>query len=125
MSESNKELINSVTKLFAQRYETLDSLVQELNTRMGKPMPNEATISTFMIIANELGNFYRFVELELKLIAELQSEIEVVAKEAHGTKDKEETKVLLDKLNERFGKIIRDTTANWVNRDRKAEDLWD
>jgi hypothetical protein len=110
---SYKELTDTITQLFTQRYEAVNVLIEGLKGKIGKDVPNEAIVATFITLATELANFYRFSELEWKMIVALQGELEIVGMEAFKTRGEKETRELTDTLSAELTRVIRDTTRNW------------
>ncbi|MGH9984428.1 MAG: hypothetical protein ACRD8W_10795 [Nitrososphaeraceae archaeon] len=113
---TNEYPIDRLNRFLGQRREVINSLVEGLQSKIGTRVPDDAVISTFILIARELGNFYRVFELQTNLMIAMQKNMEVVALQAYNAEG-EEAKEVINILHKELFDAIENTTEKLNTED--------
>jgi hypothetical protein len=100
----------TLAQIFTQRRQAVNSLVGQLKGLVGKEASSEVIISLCIALAGELGNFYRFFELESKMINALQKEIEVLAIDIYQAENKEEVRRVIDTISKDLSGVLKSSS---------------
>jgi hypothetical protein len=106
---------DALALIFTQRRKAVNSLVEQLNGLAGKGASNEDIISLCITLGQELGNFYRFFELESKMINALQKEIEVLAIAIYQAESKEEVRRVIDTISKDLSSVLKSSSMEETN----------
>jgi hypothetical protein len=100
----------TLAQIFTQRRQAVNNLVEQLKGLVGKEASNEVIISLCMTLAGELSNFYRFFELESRMINALQKEIEVLAIAIYQAESKDEVRRVIDTISKDLSGVLRSSS---------------
>ena len=106
----------TLAQIFTQRRQAVNNLVGQLKDLAGKNASNEVIISLCITLAGELGNFYRFFELESKMINALQKEIEVLALASYQAESKEEVSRVIDTISKDLSSVLKSSSMEETAR---------
>ena len=106
----------TLAQIFIQRRQAVNNLVGQLKDLAGKNASNEVIISLCITLAGELGNFYRFFELESKMINALQKEIEVLALASYQAESKEEVSRVIDTISKDLSSVLKSSSMEETAR---------
>jgi hypothetical protein len=106
---------DALAQIFTQRRKAVNGLVEQLKGLVGKDASNEIIISLFITFAQELGNFYRFFELESKMINALQKEIEVLGIAIYQAESKEEVRRVIDTISKDLSTVLKSSSIGETN----------
>lgn len=106
---------DALALIFTQRRQAVNNLVEQLKGLVGKGASNEVIISLCTTLAQELGNFYRFFELESKMINALQKEIEVLAIAIYQAESKEEVRRIIDTISKELSSVLKSSSVEETN----------
>jgi hypothetical protein len=101
---------DTLVQIFTERRKVVNNLVEELRSLLGKEASSEVIISMCITLAGELGNFYRFFELESKMINALQKEIEMLAVAICQTENKEEVRWVIDTISKDLESVLKSSS---------------
>ena len=104
--------IDTLNQLLGQRRAAIKDLISGLQSKIGKKIPDDAMIAILILIANELGNFYRVLELQSNLMIAIQRNMDAVALEAFDAND-DGAKELLAGLHKELSDVIQSTIRKW------------
>jgi hypothetical protein len=100
----------TLAQIFTQRRQAVNNLVEQLKGLVGKEASNEVIISLCITLAGELGNFYRFFELESRMINALQKEIEVLAIAIYQAESKDEVRRVIDTISKDLSGVLKSSS---------------
>jgi hypothetical protein len=100
----------TLAQIFTQRRQAVNNLVEQLKGLVGKEVSNEVIISLCITLAGELGNFYRFFELESRMINALQKEIEVLAIAIYQAESKDEVRRVIDTISKDLSGVLKSSS---------------
>ena len=100
----------TLAQIFTQRRQAVNNLVEQLKGLVGKETSNEVIISLCITLAGELGNFYRFFELESRMINALQKEIEVLAIAIYQAESKDEVRRVIDTISKDLSGVLKSSS---------------
>jgi len=100
----------ALAQIFTQRRQAVNSLVEQLKGLVGKEASSEVIISLCIALAGELSNFYRFFELESKMINALQKEIEVLAIAIYQAENKDEVRRVIDTISKDLSGVLKSSS---------------
>lgn len=98
---------DTLAQIFTERRKAVNNLVEELRGIVGKETSSEVIISMCITLAGELGNFYRFFELESKMINTLQKEIEMLAVAIYQAENKDEVRRVIDTISKDLESVLK------------------
>jgi hypothetical protein len=101
----------TLSQIFIQRRQAVDNLVGQFKGLIGKNASSEVIIPLCITLAGELGNFYRFFELESKMINALQKEIEVLALAIYQAESKEEVSRVIDTISKDLSAVLKSSSV--------------
>ena len=102
---------DTLAQVFTVRRQADNNLVDELKGLVGKDTSNEVIISMCIALARELGNFYRFFELESKMMNALQKEIEMLAIAVYQAENKEEVRRVIDTISKDLENVLKSSST--------------
>ena len=100
----------TLAQIFTQRRQAVNNLVEQFKGLVGKNASSEVIIPLCITLAEELGNFYRFFELESKMINALQKEIEVLALAIYQAESKEEVSRVIDTISKDLSGVLKSSS---------------
>ena len=106
---------DALQQIFAQRRQAVNTLVEQFEGMVAKDVPNGVIISLCITLARELGNFYRFFELESKMMNALQKEIEVLAIAIYHAESKEEVRRVIDTISKDLASVLNNSSVEGTN----------
>jgi hypothetical protein len=101
---------DTLARIFTERRKAVKNLVEELRGLVGKETSSEVIISMCITLAGELGNFYRFFELESKMINALQKEIEMLTVAIYQAENKEEVRHVIDTISKDLESVLKSSS---------------
>ena len=99
----------TLAQILTQRRQVVNNLVEQLKGLAGKNASSEVIIPLCITLARELGNFYRFFELESKMINALQKEIEVLALAIYQAESKEDVSRVIDTISKDLSGVLKNS----------------
>jgi hypothetical protein len=100
----------TLAQIFIQRRQAVNNLVEQFKGLVGKNASSEVIIPLCITLAEELANFYRFFELESKMINALQKEIEVLALAIYQAESKEEVSRVIDTISKDLSGVLKSSS---------------
>jgi hypothetical protein len=100
----------TLAQIFTQRRQAVNNLVEQLKGLEGKEASNEVIIPLCITLAGELSNFYRFFELESRMMNALQKEIEVLAIAIYQAESKDEVRRVIDTISRDLTGVLKSSS---------------